>query len=128
MVMLSAPSIIAILSKSEQSLAGISFRLTTLGNNSTWAELLSHISDEFPHLTWFKLTHFSERPIGQSQITFLVVDKDSAVSGPYKTGLKMLQKGSAGTKRIPGLSTVNLATLLVLLPFNLNRVSGVQIK
>jgi hypothetical protein len=103
MAMLSAPSIMAILSKSEQSLTGISFRLTTLGNNSTWAELLSRIGNEFPHLTWFKLTHLSEGPIGQSQITFLDLDKDSVVSEPYKTGLKMLQKGSAGTKRIPGV-------------------------
>jgi hypothetical protein len=103
MAMLSAPSIMAILSKSEQSLTGISFRLTTLGNNSTWAELLSRIGNGFPHLTWFKLTHLSEGPIGQSQITFLDLDKDSVVSEPYKTGLKMLQKGSAGTKRIPGV-------------------------
>ena len=52
-----------ILSKSEQSLTGISFRLTTLGNNSTWAELLNRIGNEFPHLTWFKLAHLSEGPI-----------------------------------------------------------------
>jgi hypothetical protein len=103
MAMLSAPSIMAILSKSEQSLTAISFRLATLGNNSTWAELLSRIGNEFPHLTWFKLTHLSEGPIGQSQITFLDLDKDSVVSKSYKTGLKMLQKGSAGTKRIPGV-------------------------
>ena len=106
MAMLSAPIIMAILSKSEQSLTGVSFRtfrLTTLGNNSTWAELLSRIGNEFPHLTWFKLTHLSEGPIGQSQITFLDLDKHSVVSKPYKTGLKMLQKGSAGTKRIPGV-------------------------
>ena len=103
MAMLSAPSIMAILSKSEQSLTGISFRLTTLGNNSTWAELLSRIGNEFPHLTWFKLTHLSEGPIGQSQITFLDLDKDPVVSDPYKAGLKILQKGSAGTKPIPGI-------------------------
>ena len=103
MTRLSAPSIMAILSKSEQSLTGISFRLTTLDNNSTWAELLSRIGNEFPHLTWFKLTHLSEGPIGKSQITFLDLDKDSVVIEPYKTGLKMLRKGSAGTKRIPAV-------------------------
>lgn len=103
MAMLSAPSIMAILSKSEQSLAGISFRLITLGNNSTWAELLSRICNEFPHLTWFKLTHLSEGPIGQSQITFPGLDRDSAMGEPYKNGLKLLQKGPAGAKRIPGV-------------------------
>ncbi|KAI1078679.1 hypothetical protein F5B20DRAFT_546906 [Whalleya microplaca] len=103
MAMLSAPSIMAILSKSEQSLTGISFRLTTLGNNSTWAELLSRIGNEFPHLTWFKLTHLSEGPVGRSRITFSDLDKDLVVSEPYRTGLKLQQKGSACTKRIPGV-------------------------
>ncbi len=103
MAMLSAPSLMAILSRSEQSLTGISFRLSTLGDNSTWAELLSRIGNEFPHLTWFKLTHLSEGSVGQYQISFLDLDKDSVVSEPYKIGLKMLQKGSAGTKRIPSV-------------------------
>lgn len=48
---LSVPSIMAILSNSKQSLNGISFHLMTLGNNSTWVELLNRIHNEFPHLT-----------------------------------------------------------------------------
>ncbi|PMD16940.1 hypothetical protein NA56DRAFT_648964 [Hyaloscypha hepaticicola] len=99
--MLSAPSIMAILSKSEQSLTGISFRLTTLGKNSTWAELLSRIGNEFPHLTWFKLTYLSEGPTAEFRINFLDLEKDSVISEPYRTGLKMLKKGPAGNKRIP---------------------------
>ena len=39
--------------------------------------------------------------MGRSRITFLDLEKDVVVSEPYKAGFKMLQKGSAGTKRIP---------------------------
>ncbi|CZR59407.1 uncharacterized protein PAC_09299 [Phialocephala subalpina] len=100
MAALSTPSVMAILSNSEQSLTRISFRLMSLYNNSTWAELLSRIGNEFPHLAWFKLTHLSE---GLSRrITFLDLDNDSVLSEPYKAGVKMLQKPNAdGTKRIP---------------------------
>lgn len=103
MAMLSVQSIMAILSKSEQSLTGISFRLITLGNNSTWAELMSRIHNKFPHLTWFKLDLLSEGPIGQIKITFPGLDNDSVVGEPYKNGLKLLQKGPPGAKRIPGV-------------------------
>lgn len=97
------PTIMAILSKSEQSLTRISFRLMTLwGNNSTWAELLRRIGNEFPHLTWFKLTNLCEGPISRYPISFLDLEKDGVVSEPYKTRLKMLKKPNAdGTKRIP---------------------------
>ncbi|ESZ98107.1 hypothetical protein SBOR_1486 [Sclerotinia borealis F-4128] len=100
---LSIQSIMAILSRSEQSLTGISFRLTTLFNNSTWPELLNRIGNEFSHLAWFKLTHLSEGPTRQSQVTFHGFEKDSVVGEPYRNGLKLLQKGPAGNKRIPGV-------------------------
>ncbi|KAH8159431.1 hypothetical protein CIB48_g8817 [Xylaria polymorpha] len=103
MATLSVQSIMTLLSNSGQSLTGISFRLTTLVNNSTWSELLNAIGNEFPHLTWFKLTHLSEGPIGASQVTFPGLDKDSVVGESYRNGLKLLQKGSAGNKRIPGV-------------------------
>ncbi|KAI0471184.1 hypothetical protein F4859DRAFT_484666 [Xylaria cf. heliscus] len=101
--MLSVQSIMAIMSKSEQSLTGISFRLSTLTNNSTWPELLNRIGNEFPQLAWFKLTHLSEGPIGQSQVTFPGLDKDSVLGEAYRHGLKLLQKGPAGKTRIPGV-------------------------
>ncbi|TVY52960.1 hypothetical protein LCER1_G005308 [Lachnellula cervina] len=103
MAILPVKSIMAILSQSEQSLTDISFRLITLVNNSPWAELLNRISNEFPHLARFKLTHLSEGPIGQSQVTFPGLDKVSVVGEPYRNGLKLLQKGPAGNKRIPGV-------------------------
>ncbi|KAI0503042.1 hypothetical protein F5B22DRAFT_577134 [Xylaria bambusicola] len=103
MATISVQSIMALLSKSEQSLTSISFRLTILVNNSTWSELLSRISNEFPHLVWFKLTHLSEGPIGKSQVTFPGLDQDSVVGSSYMNGLKLLQKGPTGNKRIPGV-------------------------
>ncbi|KAL5350494.1 hypothetical protein ACLOAV_004063 [Pseudogymnoascus australis] len=100
---LSAPSIMTMLSNSKQSLTGISFRLMTLGNDSAWAELLSRIGNEFPHLTWFELANLSEGPIDRfSNITFLALDNDSVVPERYKTGLKLLRKNPIGApKRIP---------------------------
>ncbi|QKX64353.1 uncharacterized protein TRUGW13939_11527 [Talaromyces rugulosus] len=102
MARLSAPTIMAILSKSKQSLTGIKFRLTTLVNNSTWAELLNRICNEFPNLTWFELIHLSEGPNRQFRITFLGLEKDSVVGEPYKNGLKLQLKAPVGgNKRIP---------------------------
>ncbi|KAF3407743.1 hypothetical protein DPV78_001401 [Talaromyces pinophilus] len=99
---LSVPSIMAILSNSKQSLTGISFHLMTLGNNSTWVELLNRIHNEFPHLTWFKLSNLTEG-IGRLRITFPGLDKDSVVGEPYKNGLKLIQRGPEGAKCIPGV-------------------------
>jgi hypothetical protein len=99
--MLSAPNIMAILSKSEQSLTGISICGATPGY-STWAELLSRISSEFPYLTWFSLTNLSEGPTATT-IIFPGLNKDSVVSEPYKTGLKIVQRGPADNKRIIGV-------------------------
>ncbi|KFY07831.1 hypothetical protein V492_06785 [Pseudogymnoascus sp. VKM F-4246] len=94
---LSAPTIMAMLGRSTQSLTGISFSMITLNNNSTWAELLSRIGNEFPHLTWFKFFVLSE---GWSRITFLDLE-DSVAIEPYKTGLIMPRKPNPdGTKRI----------------------------
>ena len=97
---LSAASIMTMLSNSKQSLTGISFHLMTLGNDSAWAELLSRIGNEFPHLTSFKLTNLSEG----STISFLDLDKDPVVIEPYKTGLKLVRRNPVGhPKRIPGV-------------------------
>ncbi|KAH8688691.1 hypothetical protein BGW36DRAFT_392039 [Talaromyces proteolyticus] len=102
MASLSVPTIMTILSKSKQSLTGIKFRLTTLVNNSTWAELLNRICNEFPNLTWFELTNLSEGPNGGLRITFLGLEKDSVVGEPYKNGLKLgLKSPVGGNKRIP---------------------------
>ncbi|KFY64868.1 hypothetical protein V496_02969 [Pseudogymnoascus sp. VKM F-4515 (FW-2607)] len=102
---LSAPSIMTMLSNSKLSLTGISFRLMTLGNDSAWAELLSRISNEFPHLTSFKLTNLSEGSVArQSTISFLDLDKDPVVIEPYKTGLKLVRRNPVGhPKRIPSV-------------------------
>jgi hypothetical protein len=100
---LSVPSIMTILSKSKQSLTGISFRLITLANNSTFAELLNHIHNNFPHLTWFALDLLSEGSFPRIHITFPGLDKDSVVGEPYKTGLKLRKRGPAGAKRIFGV-------------------------
>ena len=107
MARLSVLGIMAILSNSKQSLTGISFHLVTLGNDSTWAELLSRICNEFPHLTWFKLTNLSEGPIGELRISFPGLDRDSVVEEPYKKGLKLIQRRPLGApKRIPGVEYV----------------------
>lgn len=104
---LSILSIMAILSNSKQSLTGISFHLVTLGNDSTWAELLSRICNDFAHLTWFKLTNLSEGPMGELRITFPDLDRDSVVGEPYKKGLKLVQRRPVGApKRIPGVEYV----------------------
>ncbi|KFY92068.1 hypothetical protein V498_05169 [Pseudogymnoascus sp. VKM F-4517 (FW-2822)] len=102
---LSAPSIMTILSNSKQSLTGISFRFMTLGNDLAWAELLSRIGNEFPHLTSFKLTNLSEGSIAQhSTISFLDLDKDPVAIEPYKTGLKLVRRNPVGhPKRIPSV-------------------------
>ena len=102
---LSAPSIMTTLSNSKQSLTGISFRFMTLGNDFAWAELLSRISNEFPHLTSFKLTNLSEGSIAQhSTISFLDLDKDPVAIEPYKTGLKLVRRNPVRhPKRIPSV-------------------------
>jgi hypothetical protein len=94
-------TIIAILSNSQQSLTGISFFLMTLGEESTWADVLSRIANEFPHLTWFELTNLSEGNIPTRPINFIsLLDKDLMASEPYKSGLKMKQRGTGDYKRI----------------------------
>lgn len=102
MARLSVLSIIAILSKSKESLTGISFRLVTLTGNLTWAELLRCICNEYPHLTWFKLGLLSEGPDKKLRITFSGLDEDSVIGEPPKSGLKLVQKRPVGApSRIP---------------------------
>ncbi|CRG90358.1 hypothetical protein PISL3812_07402 [Talaromyces islandicus] len=105
---LSIPIIMAILSKSKQSLTGFSFRLMSLGKKSTWAELLSRICNEFPHLTWFEIGNLSEKSIRYLQITFPGLDKDSVIGEPYKNGLKVIKRGPASAKRISWVEYVGL--------------------
>jgi hypothetical protein len=102
MATITASNIMAILSKSEQSLTGISFCFCTLFE-SPWAELLNHISNKFPNLTWFKLQFIAEGNIGKFRVRFPDLVKDSVVSEPYKTGLKIRQTGPAGNKRTPNV-------------------------
>ncbi|KAE8447993.1 hypothetical protein EG329_009916 [Mollisiaceae sp. DMI_Dod_QoI] len=94
-------TIMAILSNSQQSLTGISFFLMTLGEESTWVNVLSRIANEFPHLTWFELTNLSEGHFPNRPINFMsLLDKDLMASEPYKSGLKMKQRGTGDYKRI----------------------------
>ncbi|KAI0199442.1 hypothetical protein F4808DRAFT_461764 [Astrocystis sublimbata] len=62
--------IMTLLSNSKQSPIGIYIHSTTLVRGSTWSELLSRISTEFPHLDWFNLAWLSEGPSRQLQVTF----------------------------------------------------------
>ncbi|KAI0140470.1 hypothetical protein GGR57DRAFT_488129 [Xylariaceae sp. FL1272] len=101
---LSARNILAILSNSKQSLTGISVRLFTLLGNATWAELLSRICDEFPHLAWFKLTSIGEHSTsGRRVVAFPGLDKDSVVGEPHRNMLKLLKRGPADNQRISGV-------------------------
>ncbi|TVY42248.1 hypothetical protein LSUB1_G004071 [Lachnellula subtilissima] len=94
-------TIMAILSNSQQSLTGISFVLMTLGEGPTWADVLSRIANEFPHLTWFELTNISEGHNSERRINFMsLLDKDLMASEPYKSGLKMKQRGTGDYKHI----------------------------
>jgi hypothetical protein len=102
---LSAPTIMAILSKSEQSLTSISFSLSTLGNgnNSSWAELLGRIGNEFPNLTYFYLLNLSEGLLPRSYVAFPGLDKDSVIGQPYRNGLRLFERRPLGGYRIPGV-------------------------
>ncbi|PQE24864.1 Ribosomal S8 protein [Rutstroemia sp. NJR-2017a BVV2] len=100
---LSMQNVMAILGKSEQSLKGISFRVTTLVTDSTWRELLTRIANGFPQLTWFRIGSVGQGPIGQFQVTFRGLENESVVGKPYRSGLRLVQRGPVDNRRIPGV-------------------------
>ncbi|KAM3077597.1 hypothetical protein ACMFMG_006933 [Clarireedia jacksonii] len=99
----SIESIMAILRNSEQSLTGISFCLLSLVNKSTWSELLTRITNDFPCLTWFKFRNISEYDGRFAKVTFPGLGNDSVIGEPYRSGLELVQRGPTGNRRIPGV-------------------------
>lgn len=95
-------TIMAILSNSQHSLTGISFHITNLYKESTWADVLSRIANEYPHLTQFELNNLSEGEFPSSHINFMsLLNKDLMATEPYKSGLRIVQRGPEHHKRIP---------------------------
>lgn len=99
---LSAQTVMAILSNSRHSLTSISFCRVELFQESTWRELLGSIGSEFPRLISFDFEGLAEGAIGERKVRFRGLSRDS-VDERYRIGLELYQKGPADARVVYGV-------------------------